>query len=125
MKQIAQKALLFDFYGPLLTVKQGKIWDLYYQQDYSLSEIAEEEGISRQAVHDLLKRTEKILEGYEQKLGLISLFLKEKEKITAIESMLKDFSREDFSNETAWKRQVDVSARIREIKEALEGAQDF
>ncbi len=115
MKQIANKALLFDFYGPLLTSKQGKIWDLYYQQDYSLSEIAEGEGISRQAVHDLLKRTEKILEAYEQKLGLIFRFLKEKDKMAMIESLLAGIVREDFSSEASWRRQLDISKQIREV----------
>ncbi len=100
MKNIENKALLFDFYGPLLTVKQGKIWDLYYQRDFSLMEIAQEEGISRQAVYDLLKRTEKILQGYEQKLGLIARFLKEKEKLTILESLLRE-SPGDFANENA------------------------
>lgn len=115
MKQIAEMALFFDFYGPLLTVKQGKIWDLYYQQDYSLSEIAEQESISRQAVHDLLKRTEKILEDYEQKLGLISRFLKEREKLMNIESLLEGIRKDDFATDAAWKRQQDINARIREI----------
>lgn len=115
MKQIAEMALLFDFYGPLLTVKQAKIWDLYYQQDYSLSEIAEQEGISRQAVHDLLKRTEKILEDYEQKLRLISRFLKEKEKLANIETLLEGITQGDFSTDSAWKRQLDINTKIREI----------
>lgn len=115
MKQIAEMALLFDFYGPLLTAKQAKIWDLYYQQDYSLSEIAEQEGISRQAVHDLLKRTEKILEGYEQKLGLICRFLKEREKLTYIESLLDGITEQDFLTKEAWKRQQDINIKIKEI----------
>ena len=115
MKEIAEKALLYDFYGPLLTAKQAKIWDLYYQQDFSLSEIAEEEGISRQAVHDLLKRTEKILEDYEYKLGLILRFQREKEKLVRIQGMLDEVTREDVANEEAWLRQLDIKARIEEI----------
>ncbi|MCM1567567.1 MAG: YlxM family DNA-binding protein [Dehalobacter sp. 4CP] len=115
MKEIAEKALLFDFYGPLLTEKQGKIWDLYYQQDYSLSEIAAEEGISRQAVYDLLKRTEKILEGYEHKLGLIFRFIQERDKFHRIESLLEEVKKEDFSSGSAWKRQLDINMRIKEI----------
>jgi predicted DNA-binding protein YlxM (UPF0122 family) len=117
MKQIAETALLFDFYGPLLTVKQAKIWDLYYQQDYSLAEIADQEGISRQAVHDLLKRTEKILENYEQKLGLISRFLKEKAKLTSIESLLDEITKKDFVTELAWQRHQEINVKIREIIE--------
>lgn len=115
MKQIAEMALLFDFYGPLLTDKQSKIWDLYYQMDFSLSEIADQEEISRQAVYDLLKRTEKILEGYEQRLGLVARFLKEKEKLKNIESLLERIHKEDFSSETAWKRQLEINGRIKEI----------
>lgn len=115
MKQIAEMALLFDFYGPLLTDKQAKIWDLYYQMDFSLSEIAEQEGISRQAVHDLLKRTEKILEDYEQKLRLISRFLKEREKFANIEAILENVTKDDFSTDSAWKRQQDINTRIRDI----------
>lgn len=125
MDRIAQKALLYDFYGPLLTEKQAKIWDLYYQRDFSLSEIAGEEGISRQAVHDLLKRTEKILEGYEQKLGLISRFLLEREKLLKIQSLLDGIRREDFSGEDAWRRQQEISLRIKDIiADTLEEADD-
>ncbi|MGI5900931.1 MAG: YlxM family DNA-binding protein [Desulfitobacteriia bacterium] len=115
MEEIANKALLFDFYGPLLTAKQGKVWDLYYHQDLSLSEIAEQQGISRQAVHDLLKRTGNILEDYENKLGLVSLFLKEKEKMSRMENLLTGFSREDFSNERAWQRHLEVIDRIKDL----------
>lgn len=125
MDRIAQKALLFDFYGPLLTEKQAKIWDLYYQQDFSLSEIAGEEGISRQAVHDLLKRTEKILEGYEQKLGLISRFLQQREKLLKVQSLLTGVSRKDFSGEDAWRRQQEINLRIRDIiADTLEESED-
>lgn len=115
MKEIAETALYYDFYGPLLTEKQAKIWDLYYQQDYSLSEIADEEGISRQAVHDLLKRTEKIFEGYEKKLGLIFRFLNEREKLINIRSMLEKVKKEDFSSERAWRRQQEIQDGIKEI----------
>lgn len=115
MKEIVDKALLYDFYGPLLTEKQSKIWDIYYQQDFSLSEIAEEEGISRQAVFDLLKRTEKILEGYEEKLKLVSRFLGEKEKLLHIESLIEGISRDDFASDNAWKKQKDLNHKIKEI----------
>ena len=62
--------LLYDFYGELLTEKQKQVFDLHYQDDLSLSEIGEELSISRQAGRDQLKRTEKILMDYEQRLGL-------------------------------------------------------
>jgi hypothetical protein len=65
---------LFDVYEVLLTDNQRKIFDLYYFQDISLGEIAENMSISRQAVHDLLKRTEKILCKYESLLHLNQRF---------------------------------------------------
>lgn len=77
-------AMLFDFYGKLLTEKQQDILSLYYEQDLSLGEIAEDQGVSRQAIHDLLKRSEKILQGYEEKLGLVKKFNLEREKLTKI-----------------------------------------
>ena len=65
---------LFAFYQPLLTAKQNDYLQLYYADDYSLGEIATEFSVSRQAVYDNIKRTEKILEGYEQKLHLYAEF---------------------------------------------------
>ena len=64
--------LLYDYYGELLTEKQRQLFDLYYNQDYSLSEIAQTAGISRQGVHDTPARAEQLLEGYEQTLGCIA-----------------------------------------------------
>ena len=58
--------LLYDYYGELLTEKQRGLFDLYYNQDYSLSEIASAAGISRQGVHDTLARAEELLEGIPQ-----------------------------------------------------------
>ena len=74
MKEIARKALLYDFYGELLTDHQKKVYEDAVMNDYSLSELAEEYGVSRQGIHDLLKRCDTILEGYEEKLGLIKRF---------------------------------------------------
>lgn len=63
---------LFEFYAALLTDKQMNYIELYYADDYSLAEIADEFGVSRQAVYDNIKRTEKILETYEMKLHMYS-----------------------------------------------------
>ena len=63
---------LFDIYGGLLTEKQRTCLGLYFYDDLSLSEISEELGVSRQAVHDLLKRVEQILERYETTLGVLA-----------------------------------------------------
>ena len=75
MDDIGRKALLFDFYGPLLTEKQREVYECAVDEDMSLGEIAESMGVSRQAVHDMMRRTGKILEEYESKLGLADKFL--------------------------------------------------
>lgn len=64
--------LLFDYYGELLSPKQQSCFDLYYNQDLSLSEIAEQSGISRQGVHETLSRAEVLLENMEKKTGCIA-----------------------------------------------------
>lgn len=63
--------LLYDFYGQLLTEKQQELIGLYYQADLSLGEIAEQQKVSRQAVYDILKRSERTLEDFESKLHLV------------------------------------------------------
>ncbi len=73
--------LALDFYGKLLTDKMREIMEYYYFDDLSLAEIAEDVGISRQAVHDTVRRAGNLLEEYEEKLGLIRRFRKEKNEI--------------------------------------------
>ncbi len=115
MKKFAEMALLADFYGPLLTEKQRNVWDLHYQQDLSLAEIADLAKISRQAIHDLLRRTEKILVGYEEKLGLIERFIIEREKLGEIETLLtKLISQEPFEG-TVKERLEQIQGRIHEV----------
>ena len=72
--------LLLDFYGNLLTPKLRRTCESYYNDDLTLAEIAESEGISRQGVQDTVKRAEKQLEEYEEKLGLLQLFEKQQSK---------------------------------------------
>src|SRR5690554_5459977 len=97
-------ALLADFYRPLLTAKQRRVWELYYEQDLSLVEIAELENNTRQAVYDLLKRTEKILQGYEDKLGLVHRFKIEQDKVGEVNTLMQEFTAEDFASQEAWER---------------------
>jgi len=67
-----EMALLFDFYGELLTEKQREFFDLYHNNDYSLVEIAEIAGITRQGVLDVVSRAECVLRNMEDKLGLVA-----------------------------------------------------
>lgn len=79
-----KQAYLYDFYGELLNEHQRKIYEDFFFHDLSLGEIAEEEGISRQGVHDLVKRCTRTLEEYESKLHLVDKFLYIRERIDAI-----------------------------------------
>ena len=71
MEKIVEQGLLYDYYGELLTEHQKKIYEDVVYNNLSLNEIAEDEGISKQGVHDLVKRCDKTLSEYEDKLKLI------------------------------------------------------
>ena len=90
MEKIVTQGLLYDFYGELLTEHQKKIYEEAVFNDMSLSEIAEEFEISRQGVHDLLKRCNNILQEYENKLRLMEKFMDAREKIRQISNHLID-----------------------------------
>ena len=104
MESIYEKTLLFDFYGELLTERQRDIFREVVFDDCSLGEVAEAHGISRQGVHDMVRRSEKALRGYEEKLGLVKKFLYIRERAERI--------RETAKEET-------TSALAREILEVL------
>ena len=87
MEKIIEQNLLYDFYGELLTEHQRKVYENAVYNDLSLSEIADEIGISRQGVHDLLKRCDKIMTGYEEKLKLVEKFSMTRERITEIKKI--------------------------------------
>ena len=107
-----RQALLFDFYGELLTDHQKEIYEQFALEDLSLSEIAEMKGISRQGVHDLVKRCQKTLEGYEMKLHLVEKFLSVKEKVSKIDDTLAEWEREKNDPE-------EMVKRIRKIADAI------
>ena len=86
MEKIVEQGLLYDFYGELLTEHQRRIYEDMVLNDLSPSEIAKEQGISRQGVHDLIKRCDKLLSGYEEKLHLVERFLEIRTKVQEIRS---------------------------------------
>ncbi len=114
IENLARAAMLFDFYGKLLTKKQQEIFSLYYDQNLSLGEIAEEYKVSRQAVHDILKRGEKILEGYEEKLGLVRKYMAEREKLTLALSLLDN---QDTVENNQWEKIREVIKDIIKIQQ--------
>lgn len=81
---------LFDFYQSLLTEKQRTYMKLYYLEDLSLGEIAEEHEVSRQAVYDNVRRTETMLEDYEEKLQLFSKFQKRLAIVDELEQLIDE-----------------------------------
>ena len=87
MKTIGEQAMLYDFYGELLTERQRQIYENVVFDDLSLGEIAQEEGISRQGVYDLIRRCDRILGEYEQKLGLVEKFRQTKAMAEQIRSL--------------------------------------
>lgn len=87
MEKKVMQAYLYDFYGELLTEHQRCIYEDFVLNDLSLGEIAEEQGISRQGVHDLVKRCDKLLTGYEEKLHLLERFQKIRDKIEQIHQL--------------------------------------
>ena len=95
---------LFEFYAALLTDKQMNYIELYYADDYSLAEIAEEFQVSRQAVYDNIKRTEKILEDYEMKLHMYSDYI--------IRSQIFDQIIEKYADDTYLQKQIATLSSI-------------
>src|SRR5699024_9373363 len=112
MNKIVEHALLYDFYGELLTTHQKEVYEQFILEDLSLSEIAESAGISRQGVHDLIRRCQKALEGYEAKLHLVERFLSIKEKVGQIDGILDEWEKEKKNPE-------EIVNRIRRISDAI------
>ena len=106
-------AFLFDFYGEMLTEKQRDVIELYYEDDLSLSEIAENEGITRQGVRDSIKRAETQLLEMEERLGLAKRFREMQEGVAASQDAADDIyainERFGYSRE--------INERVRRIRE--------
>lgn len=83
------RSMLFDFYGELLTEKQREYFDLHYNEDLSLAEIAEQSGISRQGVWDNIRRAEAAMTEIEEKTGLIHRFNEQSSVIAELEEKLR------------------------------------
>ena len=88
MEEIVELSLLFDFYGEMLGDHKKQIFEDYVLNDLSLAEIADEEGISRQGVHDIVKRCTKQLKEYEAALHLEEKFQNMKKKLTYVSELL-------------------------------------
>ena len=114
MEKILRQTLLYDFYGELLTGHQRKIYEDAVFGDLSLSEIAEMQGISRQGVHDLIKRCDRALEEYEEKLHLMRRFSEARQQVEAIRALAGESGEARGS-------QSELRARMERIETLCEG----
>ena len=118
MERIVEQTLLYDFYGELLTPHQKTIYEEYILDNFSISEIAKEHNISRQGVHDQLKRVDRLLNEYESTLHLIDRFMKIKDKVNEISSYSKQvLSADDL--DTAKERVGRINSRSNAIIDEL------
>ena len=90
--QTVHMGLLFDFYGQLLTEKQRLFFSLYHQDDLSLGEIAEQYGVTRQAVYDIIQRSQKTLSNFEEKLGLIQRHVRQREQLERHQAKIRELA---------------------------------
>lgn len=101
MEDIFEIGLLMDFYGQLLTENQLSVMEMYYNEDWSLSEIAENLNISRQGAHDFIKRSKSMLLEYEEKLQLVKRFSNTKERINSLLEYMVSLDYDDMGSVNA------------------------
>ena len=116
--QAYRMALLYDFYGDMLTDRQKEFYDLYYNEDLSLAEIAENYGITRQGVRDVIVRAEAILTELEDKTGIIKRFHKMQQQFLEVEEAVNAIAQR---NDQRWQDdEVEIQCgRIRGILDQL------
>jgi predicted DNA-binding protein YlxM (UPF0122 family) len=112
MEKLVRIGILIDFYGKLLSEKQYQVMDLYYLNDFTLSEIGEELGVSRQSVFDTLKRSEEKLDSYENELGLVAKFYSSQDTIREIRKIAAEIY--EIGKKEANKKIMDKAISIEE-----------
>ena len=119
MERLVRTGLLYDFYGGLLTEKQQRVMELYFLENWSLAEIAAIEGVSRQAVHDLLHRSEKTIEGFEAKLGLLERYSQQQAILATIRDRLQQvLNKTAEPNEFLYRELSQIKEQILRLIEA-------
>ena len=116
--QAYRMALLYDFYGDMLTDRQKEFYDLYYNEDLSLAEIAENYGITRQGVRDVIVRAEAVLTELEDKTGIIRRFHKMQEQFAQMETAVNAILQR---NDQKWQdNELELQCnRIQELRAQL------
>jgi uncharacterized protein len=117
VEQMVRTGLLYDFYGGLLTEKQRQTMELYYLENWSLAEIAAAGKVSKQAVHDLLHRSERIIEDLEAKLGLLQRFMEQQSALTEISQKLQQVMVSLPENSSNHRTLVEINQQILQLAE--------
>lgn len=113
MEKIVEQGLLYDFYGELLTEHQKQVYEGVVYENLSLGEIASEQGISRQGVHDIVKRCDKALQEYEEKLKLVARFMKIQKQIEEIDRLSELYEQNEIEDKSEYCQKVrQISAEI-------------
>jgi predicted DNA-binding protein YlxM (UPF0122 family) len=114
LDNIAKNSILYDFYGALLRPQQREIFRLYYEDNLSLGEIAKEYGLTRQGIHETVKRGEKKLADYEAELGLADKFKRDEKIIEELKAQIRQLISEK-------KTDIDLIAKLRAIEDKIAG----
>ncbi|HCO18230.1 MAG TPA: DNA-binding protein [Tissierellales bacterium] len=117
MEKLVKIGILLDFYGKLLSEKQYQIMELYYLNDFSLSEIGEELRISRQSVFDTIKRSEEKLYSFENELGLVDKFYSSQDTIRDIRKIAAEIYEigKNGANKEIMDKAIGIEERISKI----------
>ena len=113
MEEALFRTMLFDSYGELLTEKQREYFDLHYNKDLSLAEIAQSEGVSRQSVWDIIRRAEETMRRFEEKTGLVARFAAERDILAAAREKLARL--ETMTDGDAQRLAREIAAALQEL----------
>ena len=122
--QTYRMTMLYDFYGELLTPRQKEFFDLYYNEDLSLAEIAENYGISRQGVRDVIVRAEAVMTDVEDRTGIIRRFLRSRSAVAAIEQAAADIeaiNKHQYDNDQITEKVQTILSSVSALKEQEHG----
>ena len=113
MEEALFRTMRFDSYGELLTEKQREYFDLHYNEDLSLAEIAQSEGVSRQSVWDIIRRAEETMRRFEEKTGLVARFAAERDILAAAQEKLARL--ETMTDGAAQSLAREIAAALQEL----------
>ncbi len=114
LQEVVTLSLYYDFYGELLNLRHRQIFEDYILNDFSLGEISEETGLSRQGVYDIVKRSSRKLHEYEEKLQLVRRFQKTRAQVAAIHDAAARLLQLEAAGEVR-----NLAERIRESSEQV------